>query len=122
MCEYDGETINDIIIVGRLLKRMEEPMRTTFEINDNTCTFHVIFYHKGEHQVPIALRNFHYEQFHYVKIYGNIRVFKEEKAIVGMHVKRITNFEEVTNHFLSVFISNCIKKKGILKPRELAMD
>ena len=27
-CEYDGDTINDIIIVGRLLKRIEEPMRT----------------------------------------------------------------------------------------------
>lgn len=28
----------------------------------------------------------------------------------------------MTNHFLSVFISHCIRKKGILKPRELAMD
>ena len=58
----------------------------------------------------------------YAKIYGNIRVFKEEKAIVGTHIKRIDKFDEVTNHFLSVFVSYCIKKKGILKPRELAMD
>jgi hypothetical protein len=97
-------------------------MRTIFEINDNTNTFTVLFYHKGENQVPTALRNFNFEQFTYAKIYGNIRVFKEEKAIVGTHIKRIEKFDEVTNHFLSVFIADCIRKKGILKPRELAMD
>jgi hypothetical protein len=122
VCEFEGEPINDIIIVGRLLRKIEEPMRTQFEINDNTHTYYVLFYHKGENQVPTALRNFNYEQFVYAKIYGNIRVFKEEKAIVGTHIKRIDKFDEVTNHFLSVFVSYCIKKKGILKPRELNMD
>lgn len=95
-------------------------MRTQFEINDNTGTFYVLFYHKGENQVPTALRNFNYEQFGYVKVYGNIRVFKEEKAIVGTHIKRIEKFDELTNHFLSVYVSHCIRKKGILKPRELS--
>ena len=96
-------------------------MRTQFEINDNTGTFYVLFYHKGENQVPTALRNFEYQQFTYVKVYGNIRVFKEEKAIVGTHIKRIEKFDELTNHFLSVYVSHNIRKKGILKPRELAM-
>ena len=94
-------------------------MRTQFEINDNTGTFFVIFYHKGENQIPIALRNFHYEQFCYAKVYGNIRVFREEKAIVGTHIKRITQYEELTNHFLATFTAFAIRKKGVLKPREL---
>ena len=72
--------------------------------------------------MPTALRNFLYEQFTYVKVYGNIRVFKEEKAIVGTHIKRIEKFDELTNHFLSVYVSHCIRKKGILKPRELQMN
>ncbi len=93
-------------------------MRTQFEINDNTHTYYVLFYHKGENQVPTALRTFHYEQFTYVKIYGNIRVFKDEKAIVGSHIKRIEKFDEITNHFLSVFTSNCIRKKGVIKPKD----
>jgi hypothetical protein len=89
ICEFEGDPISDIILCGRLLRRIEEPMRTQFEINDNTGTFYVLFYHKGENQVPTALRNFNYDQFCYVKIYGTIRVFKEEKAIVGTHIKRI---------------------------------
>lgn len=55
-----------------------------------------------------------------MKVYGNIRVFKEEKAIVGTHIKRITKFDELTNHFLSVYVSHCIRKKGLLKPADLA--
>ena len=113
--------MNDVIVVGRLLRRLDEPMRTQFEINDNTHTYYVLFYHKGENQVPTALRNFHYEQFTYVKIYGNIRVFKDEKAIVGSHIKRIEKFDEISNHFLSVFVSNCIRKKGILKPKDSSL-
>jgi hypothetical protein len=81
-----------------------------------------MFYHKGENQIPTALRNFQYEQFTYAKIYGNIRVFKEDKAIIGTHIKRIEKFEEITNHFLSVFVAQQIRRKGVLKARELAMD
>ncbi len=54
-----------------------------------------------------------------MKIYGNIRVFKEEKAIVGSHIKRIEKFDEVTNHFLSIFVANCIRKKGLVRPKDL---
>ena len=72
--------------------------------------------------MPTALRNFNFEQFGYAKVYGNIRVFKEEKAIVGTHIKKIEKFEELTNHFLSIFVANCIRKKGVLKPRELTME
>ena len=62
-------------------------MRTLFELDDNSGTFKVIFYQKGENEVPIALKDFHYQENIYLKIYGTIRVFREEKAIVGTHIK-----------------------------------
>ena len=36
----------------------------------------------------------------YAKVFGSVRVFKEEKAIVGTFIKKIEKFDEVTNHFL----------------------
>lgn len=119
VCEIEGEAINDIIIVGRVTNKIEEAMRTSFEINDNTGTFKVIFYQKGENEVPIALKNFDYQKLMYVKVYGTIRVFKEEKAIVGTHIKKIEKFDEVTNHLLQVFVAHCIRKKGVLTNRDL---
>jgi len=55
----------------------------------------------------------------YVKVYGTIRVFKEEKAIVGTHIKKIEKFDEVTNHLLQVFVAHCIRKKGVLSSSAL---
>lgn len=55
----------------------------------------------------------------YVKVYGTIRVFNKEKAIVGTHIKKIERFDDVTNHLLQVFVAHCIRKKGVLTNRDL---
>lgn len=117
--EIDGAPMNEVIITGRIIGRQEQPTRTTYEINDNTGVFSIVFYHRDEHQTPTALKNFEYEQFCYVKVYGSIRVFKEQKAIVGTHISRVSDYDEVTNHFLQVFISHCVRKKGVLKEKDL---
>ena len=103
--ELDGQSISEVVIVGRMISRSEEQMKVQFEINDGTGTLKVLFYQKDATSLPTALKNFEYKQNAYVKIFGNVRVFKEEKAIVGTHIKRITDFKEVTNHFLNVFVS-----------------
>jgi hypothetical protein len=50
----------------------------------------------------------------YVKVFGTIRVYKEEKAIVGTHIKAIEKFDEVTNHLLQTFVAHNIRLKGVL--------
>ena len=50
----------------------------------------------------------------YVRVFGTIRVFKDEKAIVGTHIKRIEKFDEVANHFLQTFVAHQIRQKGVL--------
>jgi hypothetical protein len=52
-------------------------------------------------------------------VFGSIRVYKEEKAIVGTHIKNITNFKEVTNHFLQVFVASQMRQQGVLSSKEL---
>ena len=89
-------------------------MRVMFEINDNTGTSKIIFYQKDQGQLPSALRNFEYSQFMYAKVFGTVRVYKEEKAIVGTHIRKIEKFEEVTNHYLQVFVAHEIRTKGVL--------
>ena len=118
--EIDGSIINDIIVVGRVISRTEESMRVVFEINDNTATFKVIFYQKDASQPPTALKEFGYKQFSYVKIFGNIRVYKEEKAIVGINIRRLENFDELSNHLLATFVSHQMRSKGVLTSQELS--
>ena len=117
--EVDGQNISEVIIVGRAIARSEEQMRVQFEVNDGTATFKVIFYQKDANTVPAALKGFEYKPQAYVKVFGNVRVYKEEKAIVGTFIKRITDFKEVTNHFLNVFVCQQIRQQGILTAKEL---
>lgn len=118
--EIEGETIQDVIIVGRLLTRDEQPTRTTFDINDNTGVFRVTFYNREENVLPKCLQNLDYEPDCYVKIFGSIRIFKDNKAIVGTHITRITDFDELTNHFLQVFTASCVRRKGLLSNQDLS--
>jgi hypothetical protein len=50
----------------------------------------------------------------YVRVFGTIRVFKEEKAIVGTHIKKVEKHDEITNHLLQVFVAHQIRHKGVL--------
>ena len=97
-------------------------MRTIYDVSDNTGTFKVIFYQKGENEIPLALKDYTFEENTYVKVYGSIRVFKEEKAIVGTKIEKLASMNEMTNHMLQIFVSSQIRHKGILTKNEIKLD
>jgi hypothetical protein len=95
-------------------------MRTIFEVDDGTASFKLIFYQKGENDVPYALRTLEFTEGMYARIYGSLRVFKEDRALVGSNIQAITNHNEVTNHFLKIFTAHCIRKHGNLTNQDLS--
>jgi hypothetical protein len=97
-------------------------MRTIFDITDGTGHFKVIFYQKGENEVPYALKDYTFEENTYVRVYGSIRVFKEEKAIVGSNIEKLASMNEMTNHFLQTFVASQIRHKGLLSKHEIKLD
>ena len=50
----------------------------------------------------------------YVKVFGNVRVFKDDKVIVGTHIRAVTKYDEITNHLLQVCVAHCVRTKGVL--------
>jgi hypothetical protein len=53
----------------------------------------------------------------YIKVFGTIRLYKEEKAIVGNHIKKVEKYDEVVNHFLQAFVASQTRQKGVLTVR-----
>ena len=104
--------------MGRIQSKIEENTRIIYQVNDNTSVFKVIFYLSNGSNVPTALKNFDYRENIYVQIYGQIRMFKEDKAIVGTKITEIEKHDEITNHFLKVFVSSNIRTKGVLTPEQ----
>ena len=120
--EIEGESVNDVIIWGRLLSREELPTRTIFEVNDSTGSMRVTFYNREENVLPNCFKNLDYEHGMYAKIFGNARVFKEAKAIVGAWISKITDFDELCNHYLQVFIGSAVRTNGILPSEEISNE
>ena len=104
--ELDGYPLSDVIILGRIVGKNNAATRVTFDINDNTGVFSVTFYSRGgDHEVPAALKGLNIETGMYVRIFGNLKVFKENRAIVGTHMDIIEDFDDLTHHFLTVFLT-----------------
>eukprot|EP00347_Sterkiella_histriomuscorum_P015705 403356006 len=123
VCEFDGDVICNIVVLGRLIQKRTEPQRTQFEINDTTSSFRILFYHKSESEQPEMIRKLNAKPLQdYVKIFGQIQVFKDQKAIIGAFIRQVNSSDEITNHFLSVFTSHQIRKNGALKPSDLGIE
>ena len=88
-------------------------------IDDGTDMFRCIFYQKGENELPYALRTLDYRDNMFVQVYGSVRIFKEEKALIGSNIKEVDSRNEVTNHLLRVFTAHMVRKNGILSRPEL---
>jgi len=60
VCEMDGDSINEIMIVGKIVSKNEENMRIIMELEDSTGFLNVTFYTKSDN-TPSALQNFEYK-------------------------------------------------------------
>jgi hypothetical protein len=48
VCEVDGEQLNEVMIVGRVIEMRDESMRTIIGVSDSTGYLEVTFFHKGD--------------------------------------------------------------------------
>ena len=108
-----------MVIVARITQIRQENMRTILEVNDTTGATKVVFYMKGEGETPHALKDFNQRENIYVKIYGTVRIFKEERAVVGSHVEEVVKHDEITNHLLQAFVAQSMRTKGALATADI---
>lgn len=81
-------------------------MRIVYTIHDGTSFTKIIFYSKGENEKPSALTDFNEQLNIYVKVYGTVRIFKEERGIIVARIEEIKEHNEITNHLLQVFVAS----------------
>ena len=96
-------------------------MRTVIELSDTTSFGTVTFFHKGDSSVPAALKNFEYkeEEEQWVRVYAFMRAYNDLKNIVGVNLEEIKNQNDVTNHFLKIFVAHNLRHKSVLNKEKL---
>ena len=101
--EIDGESISEvsprdlyfskfaifqIMIVGRIISRTDVQMRTVIGFDDSTGCIDVTFYQKNDSSVPQVLQDFEFKdgEVQFAKVTGHIRVFKDQKSVIGINL------------------------------------
>lgn len=70
--------------------------------------------------MPLYYQNAQLKENEYVLIIANVTPFKEGKIVLCHHLLEIKNYNEVTNHLLSVIQAHLHRTKGFLdKPEEI---
>ena len=76
------------MIVGRIISRTDVQMRTVIGFDDSTGCIDVTFYQKNDSSVPQVLQDFEFKdgEVQFAKVTGHIRVFKDQKSVIGINL------------------------------------
>lgn len=104
--KIDNRTINQIQIVGSIRSMTPQATNTTYQIDDSTGVIDVKQWTSDKDQGP------KFQNGQYVRVVGRLNVFQERRTISAFKIFPITDFNEVTCHFLQVIEAH-IFAKGI---------
>lgn len=113
---YPGLFYKEIELLGRAKDVQFGGDKMTFTLYDNTGCTEVVIQFK-ECDVPVWAKQI--VDNVYYKVYGTAKAFRDKKSILAARVSRVTDFNEITNHFLNVFLNESIRTQGVLSPLEI---
>ena len=117
--ELEGHPIKELCVIGKTVDREKASLRQDLILDDTTESIRAIFYQKEQDTDPRAFKDYSYESGSYVKVYGTYRLFKDEVVIVGHHIQKLADHNEITNHLLRAFTSQQARTKGPLAVEQL---
>lgn len=97
----DGVDVNNVTLVGMVHNKEERNIDTSFFLDDSTGRIQVKRWIDGQDSHEFtemqAVKN-----GMYVRVHGHLRTFQNKLHVVAFSVRPITNFNELTFHFLEV--------------------
>eukprot|EP00249_Psilotum_nudum_P036570 c8027_g1_i1 orf=121-1023(+) len=110
----DGVDVNNVTLVGMVFEKEEKVTDVSFSLDDGTGRIEVKRWIDGqdthESMEMSSIRN-----GAYVRVHGHLRSFQGRRNVVAFSVRPITDFNEITFHFIEcvfVHLSN-LKSTGV---------
>lgn len=107
----------ELSLIGRVLEVSKTNKSSRIIATDNTGVVELSIMHKDFESMPMWVRKIEVDK--YYKIFGQARAFKDKKSVNTFSASMITDFNELTHHFLSVILNKAIREKGVLSPIEI---
>lgn len=102
----DGRQVQTVQLIGQIISVNAQSANTTYTIDDGTGIIPVKQWGEGDASGP------KYQQGSYVRVVGRLNTFKENRDINAFKVFAISDFNEITCHFLQVIEAHIHAKNG----------
>lgn len=112
--KIDGADVNQVSIVGSILTVTETSTNLQFRVDDGTGRIDVKIWIDSEDNEYNQQKRSAWREGVYVRVYGHLRAFNNQRSVVAFSIQPITNFNEVTYHFLEVIYVHLYHTKGPL--------
>jgi hypothetical protein len=109
----DGQDLNEVTIVGQILSRKDGQTNLTFHIDDGTGGIFAKVW-IGENDEETQQRHQQLREGMYVRAIGQLRAFNAQRNLVAFRIRPVTDFNEITFHFLDVIYTHSLNL-GIIK-------
>lgn len=110
----DGRPLSQITVIGSVLSMKVEATNVTYLIDDSTGKISVRIYIDSEEEAQVQT----FEPGTYVRCVGNLRSFNDRRNVIGFQLIPVTDFNELTFHYLNVIACHlrCTKQPGNITP------
>jgi len=109
--KVDGKELNQITIVGVIQSASENTTNLSFNVEDGTGSIEVRIWLDAEEHSDNRPQ---FRPGNYVRVIGNLRSFMNKKSIIAFRLLPITDFNEITYHFIEVIYVHLYNLKGPL--------
>lgn len=103
MFRVNGEEVHNLTLLGKIVEANDSSTSQQYTIDDGTGTVVVKKWVDAD-DAEGAKQTLAVGQ--YVRVYGHLRVFQGARNVIAFNMRPVTDFNEITYHFLEVVYCN----------------
>lgn len=108
----EGVQLANLTVVGRIVNVMDRGSNLVANITDGTGDLEVTYWLQEDSEHAMQSKKAELRQGVYVKAHGHIRNHDKKLSLSAFNMRAITNFNEVTYHFLRAIFEHLHFSKG----------
>ena len=98
----NGEEVHNLTLLGKVVKENVSATTQEYVIDDGTGSVQVKRWVDAEDESAKSAA----AVGQYVRVYGHVRVFQGVRSVIAFNLRPVTDFNEVTYHFLEAVYCN----------------
>lgn len=102
----NGEEVHNLTLLGKIVRADDSSTSLVYDIDDGTGKVEVKIWVDSEDPDGQAKNKEEWKVGSYVRVYGHLRAFQGKRGVIAFNMRPVTDFNEITYHFLEVVYCN----------------